>query len=283
MATENTSQPGRLYIQDIVQTRYPYINLTDGFIGTNLNKWRRSIVSVNPFALAQVPSQDRIAFGLREGNGFYTPNPYPNAIVFWKMFPSHYDPLNEDTKRERWQIEERAPGDFSHFVFTADKLPRGCVRQIQNFRRCEIVNGKEQCSGEAHEILKVCPTWALDEMKEKQRFISKVAAVNTQQYHKALEVSDYNKGRTIKDISEKTWLDGTRERLRPDTLWADERYTKITQTEINEAKKRVAERQQRRQGALGGHAEKHHDAAGHGGHHYDYIHREVKQPKPLYP
>jgi len=283
MATENTNQPGRLLIQDVIGTRYPYINLTEGTIGTNLNKIRRSISSANPFAFAQVPSQDRIAFGIRDGNGFYNPLPYPNSIVFWKMFPSHYDPLTDETKTERWQIEERAPGDHSHFVFTADKLPRGCVRQIQNFRRCEMINGKEQCSGEAHEILKVCPTWTLDEMRDKQRFISKVAAINTHQYQTALQVSDYNKGRTIKDVSENTWLDGTRERLRPDTMWADERYSKITQTEINEAKQRLAERQKKRQGAASGHPEKHHDAAGHGDHHYDYIHREVKHSKPLYP
>jgi len=281
MATDN-SAPGKLYIEDVLQTRYPYVNLTESTVGVALNNFRRSISSVNPFAFAQVPSQDRIAFGIRQGNGFYTPMPYPNSIVFWKMFPSHYDPLTDDTKKERWQVEERAPGDHSHFVFTADKLPRGCIRQLQNFKRCEMVNGKEQCSGEAHEILKVCPTWALDEMKDKQRFISKVAAINTHQYRNALEVSEYNKGRSIKDISEKTWLDGTKDRLRPDTMWADERYSKITQTEINEAKKRVDERNQKRLAAASGHAETHHDAAGHA-HHYDYIHREVKQAKPLYP
>jgi hypothetical protein len=29
-------------------------------------------------------------------------------------------------------------------------------------------------------------------------------------------------------VSDKTWVDGTREHLRPDTMWADERYAKIT-------------------------------------------------------
>lgn len=44
----------------------------------------------------------------------------------------------------------------------------------------------------------------------------------------------------MKDVSEKTWGDGHRTKLRPDTLWADERYTNINQKEINEAKVRVA-------------------------------------------
>ena len=53
-----------------------------------------------------------------------------------------------------------------------------------------------------------------------------------------MKVSDYNQGRSLKDISDKTYIHGTRQYLRPDTMWADERYTKITQAEINEAKKR---------------------------------------------
>jgi len=39
-----------------------------------------------------------------------------------------------------------------------------------------------------------------------------------------LEVSEYNKGRTNKQVSNKTWIHGTREYLRPDTIWADERW-----------------------------------------------------------
>ena len=166
-------------------------------------------------------------------------------------------------------------------LFTADKLPRGCVRTIETYKRCSTVNGAAPCQFEQHEILKVCPTWALDELKEKEKFLAKVAAINQVQYHEALEVSDYNKGRSVKDISNKTWIDGTREKLRPDTLWADERYTKITQAEINEAKKRVEERQKLRAGHT---TETHHDSHGHADeHHYDYKHIAVKHPKPLYP
>ena len=32
---------------------------------------------------------------------------------------------------------------------------------------------------------------------------------------------------------------GTRHHLRPDTMWADDRYVKVTQKDINEAKERV--------------------------------------------
>lgn len=39
-------------------------------------------------------------------------------------------------------------------------------------------------------------------------------------------MSEYNKGRTNKDVSNKTWIHGTREYLRPDTIWADSRLLK---------------------------------------------------------
>jgi len=47
----------------------------------------------------------------------------------------------------------------------------------------------------------------------------------------------------VADISKKTWIHGTRKYLRPDTLYCDARYANITQEEINEAKKRIAERE----------------------------------------
>jgi len=273
-----SNQSGHSYIEDVLGTRYPYINLTESAIGTRLNDFRRSISGINPFALPQIPSQERMAFGLRRGNTWYNPLPYPNGIRWGKMFPAHFDPLSEDQKKDRWQIEQSAPGPHSHYVFTADKLPRACVRTLQAFKRCEMVNGEGTCKNQEKEILEICPAWSLDELKEKHRFNMKVSAINALQYRRAMEVSDYNKGRTIKDISDKTWIDGTREHLRPDTLWADERYSKITQAEINEAKKRIEERKQK-----AAPKETVHNEAGHHEYHYDYKHINIKHPKPLYP
>lgn len=100
-----------------------------------------------------------------------------------------------------------------------------------------------------------------------------------------MEVSDYNKGRSLGQVSDKIWVHGTREYLRPDTMWPDERYSKISQAEINEAKKRFEAREAARKhheakhAEHGGHGEhKHHD-----GHHYDFLHVPYKEEKPLYP
>lgn len=43
-----------------------------------------------------------------------------------------------------------------------------------------------------------------------------------------MELSEYNKGRNVSDVTDKTWVHGTRIHLRPDTMYPDERYANIT-------------------------------------------------------
>ena len=43
-----------------------------------------------------------------------------------------------------------------------------------------------------------------------------------------MQLSDYNMARSVRDVSDKTWVHGTRKYLRPDTMYADERYANIT-------------------------------------------------------
>ena len=114
---------------------------------------------------------------------------------------------------------------------------------------------------------------------------AQILAIDNHTYREAMKVGDYNKGRTVANISTKSWADGTREKLRPDTMWADDRYVDITQKEINEAKARVAERKTRQ--AKHAHAA-HHDDHGHGhdhghGDHYDWKKIQVAHEPPLYP
>ena len=85
-----------------------------------------------------------------------------------------------------------------------------------------------------------------------------------------MKVEDYNKGRSMANVSDKTWVHGTRKYLRPDTMYSDERYADITQAEINAAKERVAAR-----GIVAGKAPiEHHSEA-------DRI--PFKKEKPIYP
>jgi hypothetical protein len=47
------------------------------------------------------------------------------------MFPSHYDPLKEMNRGDLPNhVGTYAPGPYSTYVITADKLPRPCVNSI---------------------------------------------------------------------------------------------------------------------------------------------------------
>lgn len=103
-----------------------------------------------------------------------------------------------------------------------------------------------------------------------------------------MEVAPYNEGRTVANVSTKSWVDGNSERLRPDTMWADDRYVDITQKEINEAKLRVAERKSRKAKKAADHHDDHGHDHGHGhdshdAHHYDWKHISVAHEPALYP
>jgi len=275
-------KPHEFQLYDIIGTHYPYINVSQVLWNPYLTDFRRAISSFNPFALRQVPSQSRAAFGLRYGNHWYTPDRYPNYITFYKWFATHYDPLAEQQfsgKSTHWSQQRYAPPDAVPAV-TTEKLPRACVRTLSVYKRCEMINGATKCKKEGQEILEICPNWALDEIKSKNRFLKKAQAIQNKQYREAMEISEYNKGRTNADVSDKTWKDGTRFNLRPDTMWADQRYGKITQREIDEAKKRVAHRDE--------HKAAHHDKHGHAhGHHHEHHHDDAYiatiKESPLYP
>lgn len=57
-----------------------------------------------------------------------------------------------------------------------------------------------------------------------------------------MEVPSYNKGRTVADVPLSNWNAGTKDNLRPSTLWADDRYADITDDEISAAQERIKKR-----------------------------------------
>lgn len=111
-------------------------------------------------------------------------------------------------------------------------------------------------------------------MKENQRLKLKLEAQGNLKYRKAMEVSEYNQGRTVADVPLRNWSDGERAKLRPNSIWADDRYADITQKEVDEAKERVKKRNQ----ARGHHADTsvHFEA-------YDRRYEAPSTQIPLYP
>jgi len=119
-----------------------------------------------------------MAFGLRYGGNYFIPDEYPNDIFFSRMWAAHWDPLAApEAPQHRWQIMLENPYPHSVLTFRPEKFPRACVRTIDVFKRCEMINGTKKCSEEANDIIEVCPNWCLDHMKEGVRFMAKVDAI----------------------------------------------------------------------------------------------------------
>ena len=123
-------------------------------------------------------------------------------------------------------------------AISIENFPRHCTRSVDTYKTCLIANddNKSKCENEGKDILAICPPWALDKMKDNNSLKLKLEAQANIRYREAMEVSDYNRGRTIADVANKTWGDGERSKLRPNSMWADDRYADITQKEIDEAK-----------------------------------------------
>lgn len=117
-------------------------------------------------------------------------------------------------------------------------FPRHCTRTVEAYKTCLIANddSKDKCAHEGNDILAICPPWALDKMKDNRSLMLKLEAQANKKYKKVMEVPEYNKGRTVADVPSKSWADGERSKLRPNSIWADERYVDITQQEVDEAK-----------------------------------------------
>lgn len=79
-------------------------------------------------------------------------------------------------------------------------------------------------------------------LKDHKKQQKKFRQIQDNQYREAIQVSSYNVGRTVADVSSKTYVHGTAKHLRPDTMWNDDRYLTVTQDEIDAAKTRHTDR-----------------------------------------
>jgi hypothetical protein len=234
-------------MQDFYGTLYPYQDFKNSYISQVLNPIRRVLYPINPFASQQVPTHDSVGLGERYGNMYFKPPTYQTGAVFTNLFPNHYDPSSDKNPTEKqadniWGATP-GPGCDGHLVNFEEDLPRACERARFHHNRCKMINGEEKCDQEADYVMGVCPDWALNEIKNQRRFEYKVHLIQKTEYDSAMEVSSYNKGITTASVSNKTHIHGTRQYLRPDTMWADERYVNVTRDEIKAAKERYVNKQ----------------------------------------
>jgi hypothetical protein len=166
--------------------------------------------------------------------------PYPSRILQDNVFPGHYNPLDNP----RYKKPEGSNVISANPAFRLEYYPKHCTRTVDSYKTCLLANDedKNKCAHEGEDILAICPSWALDKMKENQRLKLKLEAQGNLKYKKAMEVSEYNQGKTVADVPQRNWSDGERTKLRPNSIWADDRYADITQKEVDEAKERVKKR-----------------------------------------
>lgn len=72
--------------------------------------------------------------------------------------------------------------------------------------------------------MEVCPDHVLEGLQEKKKWYLRAEVIDNQTYKRAMQVSDYNKTRSVSDLKLKTWEHGKGGKLRSDSMWEDDRY-----------------------------------------------------------
>ena len=71
-------------------------------------------------------------------------------------------------------------------------------------------------------IMEVCPDHVLEGLREKKKWYARAETIDNETYRRAMQVSEYNRNRSVTDLKLKTWDHGYT--LRSDSLYEDDRY-----------------------------------------------------------
>ena len=170
-----------------------------------------------PFFLGVVPQ-----FWWLYGNLDY------NMDKYHKQYQAH-DDWRPDSKNKTLGAKQ---GGFNspimknskYMQLIPHKIPRGCFREIRKYQSCSKEAGAEKCLAQKISIMEVCPDHVLEGLREKKKWMLRAQVIDNETYRRAMEVSDYNRGRSVSDLTLKTWEAGTAKKLRSDTLYQDDRY-----------------------------------------------------------
>lgn len=73
-------------------------------------------------------------------------------------------------------------------------------------------------------IMEVCPDHILEGLREKRKWMLRAEAIDNETYKRAMKVSDYNKGKSVSDLTIRDWSYGSPKNMRSDSTWEDDRY-----------------------------------------------------------
>ena len=179
----------------------------------------------------------------------YNPNEYVQMPFYLGVVPQHwwlYGNLdyNMDKYHKHYQAHDdwvadrkqktlgAKQGGFNspvmknskYMTLTHSKIPRGCHREIRKYQDCSKKSGKEQCFDQKLNIMEVCPDHVLEGLREKKKWFLRAEVIDNETYRRAMQVSDFNRGRSVSDLHLKTWEYGTAANLRSDSLYQDDRF-----------------------------------------------------------
>ena len=234
-------QPADLHMDPSLE--HAHIDLSQG----PFSKFMSLFNPINPFAKRFAPTKEGHSFfqPRNEGRNFLQ-DPYTWREILSKhnYGPKHLDPT-EDAHPEYIKsigTFQTHTGVGATYQMSKPELPHICHVRHKDVKRCRMVNENDdgRCVPEIEGLLQECPNFALKIMNRMKNFNSRVKNIQRKEYKEAMQVSDYNKGRTMGDLeSGAKYSDGSSYNLRPDTMWADDRYVGVTQEEVDGAVKRM--------------------------------------------
>jgi hypothetical protein len=101
-------------------------------------------------------------------------------------------------------------------------IPRGCYREIRKYQMCAEKENPEACLNDKISIMEVCPEHVLEGLREKKKHYLRAEVIDNETYKRAMIPGDYNRGRSVSDLTLKTWAHG--KTLRTESTWEDDRY-----------------------------------------------------------
>lgn len=150
----------------------------------------------------------------------YTYNKYNATTV--GHFHMHEDKKNKPFKQANGGDRNFLKSPFVSPTYVKILLPKGCAKEVQKYKSCIINKGDaKKCVDEKINIMEVCPKWSLELLRERKKFIMRATLIDNETYRRAMKVSDYNVGRSLKDIKED--VKGQPD-VRTESYWYDDRY-----------------------------------------------------------
>jgi hypothetical protein len=132
-------------------------------------------------------------------------------------FSMHENRKNKPNKTRSGGDRNPLKSAFVKPTYVPIFMPKGCSMEIKHYKECVKNSNPAKCISQKISIMEICPKWVLEILREKKRIMMRATLIDNQTYRRAMEVSDYNKGRSMTDIKQlKTEEFGHPDKLRSD-------------------------------------------------------------------